>query len=142
MKRVFSWKTDVMDIRVVDQGEFIGYGTAFQATHEMKIAVLPLGYSNGYPRALSNRGQVLIHGKKAPIVGLINMNLFMVDTTHIPDVQVGDEVVLIGRQKNNVINVSSFTNVTQLLNNEMMSRLPAAIPRTVVSQQASRPEIT
>jgi alanine racemase len=70
------------------------------------------------------------------------MNLFMVDTTHIPDVQVGDEVVLIGRQKNNVINVSSFTNVTQLLNNEMMSRLPAAIPRTVVSQQASRPEIT
>lgn len=133
MKRVFSWKTDVMDIRVVDQGEFIGYGTAFQATHEMKIAVLPLGYSNGYPRALSNRGQVLIHGKKAPIVGLINMNLFMVDTTHIPDVQVGDEVVLIGRQKNNVINVSSFTNVTQLLNNEMMSRLPAAIPRSVVS---------
>ena len=98
----------------------------------MKIAVLPLGYSNGYPRALSNRGQVLIHGKKAPIVGLINMNLFMVDITHIKNVEVGDEVVLIGRQKNNVINVSSFTNATQLLNNEMLSRLPAAIPRSVI----------
>jgi alanine racemase len=56
----------------------------------------------------------------------------MVDITHIREVAVGDEVVLIGRQKNNVINVSSFTNATQLLNNEMLSRLPAAIPRTVV----------
>ncbi len=98
----------------------------------MKIAVIPLGYSNGYPRALSNRGFVLINGKKAPIVGLINMNLFMVDITYIKDVSVGDEVVLIGRQKNNVINVASFTNSTMLLNNEMLSRLPAAIPRKVV----------
>ena len=98
----------------------------------MVIAVLPLGYSNGYPRGLSNRGFVLIRGKRAPIVGLINMNLFMVDVTHIPSAAVDDEVVLIGRQKNNVINVSSFTNATQLLNNEMMSRLPDAIPRVIV----------
>jgi alanine racemase len=131
LKRIFSWKTDIMDIRAVEQGEFIGYGTAFQATHRMTIAVMPLGYSNGYPRALSNRGYVLIDGKKAPIVGLINMNLFMVDITHIKNAKVGDEVVLIGRQNNNVINVSSFTNTTQLLNNEMLSRLPAVIPRTV-----------
>ncbi|SMD45422.1 alanine racemase [Aquiflexum balticum DSM 16537] len=132
LKRIFTWKTDIMDIRDVDQGEFIGYGTSFQATHKMTIAVMPLGYSNGYPRALSNRGHVLIHGKKAPIVGLINMNLFMVDISHIKEASLGDEVVLIGRQNNNVINVSSFTNSTQLLNNEMLSRLPAAIPRTVI----------
>jgi alanine racemase len=132
LKRVVSWKTDIMDIRPVKEGEFIGYGTAYQATHEMRIAVLPLGYSNGYPRALSNRGFVLIHGKKAPITGLINMNLFMVDISHIPDAEVGDEVVLIGRQKNNTIGISSFTNTTQLLNNEMMSRLPQAIPRKAV----------
>lgn len=132
LKRTFTWKTDIMDIRDVEQGEFIGYGTSFQATHQMTIAVMPLGYSNGYPRALSNRGYVLIHGKKAPIVGLINMNLFMVDITHIKEAQLGDEVVLIGRQNNNVINVSSFTNSTQLLNNEMLSRLPAAISRSVV----------
>lgn len=132
LNRVFTWKTDIMDIRPVATGEFIGYGTAFQAVRPMIIAVLPLGYSNGYPRGLSNRGFVLIHGKRAPIVGLINMNLFMVDVTHIPTAKVGDEVVLIGRQKNNVINVSSFTNATQLLNNEMMSRLPDAIPRVIV----------
>lgn len=132
LKRVVTWKTDIMDTRPVKEGEFIGYGTAYQATHDMRIAVLPLGYSNGYPRALSNRGFVLIHGKKAPITGLINMNLFMVDISHLPEAEVGDEVVLIGRQKNNVINVSSFTNTTQLLNNEMMSRLPQAIPRKAV----------
>lgn len=132
LKRIFTWKTDVMDLRRVEAGEYIGYGTAYQAVQEMKIAVLPLGYSNGYPRGLSNRGQVLIKGKKAPIVGLINMNLFMVNISHIPDVQIGDEVVLIGRQKNNLIAVSSFTDATQLLNNEMLSRLPAAIPRVAV----------
>ena len=132
LKRIFTWKTDIMDIRDVEQGEFIGYGTSFQATQKMTIAVMPLGYSNGYPRALSNRGHVLIQGKKAPIVGLINMNLFMVDVSHINEAKLGDEVVLIGRQNNNVIHVSSFTNSTQLLNNEMLSRLPSAIPRTVV----------
>lgn len=132
LRRIFTWKTDIMDIRHVKAGEFIGYGTAYQATEDMEVAVMPLGYSNGYPRALSNRGHVLIGGKKAPIVGLINMNLFMVDISHIPGTEVGDEVVLVGRQKNNVINVQSFTNFTQLVNNEMMSRLPAAIPRKIV----------
>lgn len=133
LRRIFTWRTDVMDLRTVEAGEYIGYGTAYQATESMSIAVLPLGYSNGYPRALSNRGQVLIHGKKAPVVGLINMNLFMVNISHIPEVNVGDEVVLVGRQKNNVINVSSFTDTTRLLNNEMLSRLPAAIPRKTVA---------
>lgn len=132
LKRVLTWKTDVMDIRDVSEGEFIGYGTAYQATRNMRIAVMPLGYSNGYPRGASNRGQVLIRGKKAPIVGLINMNLFMVDITHLTDIEVGDEVVLVGRQKNSVLPISSFTEATQLRNNEMLSRLPAAIPRREV----------
>lgn len=132
LKRIFTWKTDVMDVRYVVAGEFIGYGTSYQATHDMQIAVLPLGYSNGYPRGQSNRGHVLIKGKKAPIVGLINMNLFMVDISHIPNVEVGEEVVLVGKQKNNTINISSFTQITQLINNEMLSRLPSAIPRTIV----------
>lgn len=132
LRRIFTWKTDIMDIRKVDKGEFIGYGTSYQAPRDMTIAVLPLGYSNGYPRGQSNRGHVLIHGKKAPVTGLINMNLFMVDITHIPAARVGDEVVLVGRQKNGNINVTSFTNSTQLLNQEMMSRLPAAIPRKAI----------
>ena len=133
LKRIFSWQTDVMDLRKVKAGEFIGYGTAFHASEDMQVAVLPLGYSNGYPRGLSNKGHVLIGGKKAPVVGLINMNLFMVDVSHIDHVQVGDEVVLVGSQAEHTIHVESFTNATQLINNEMLSRLPAAIPRRTVA---------
>lgn len=65
----------------------------------LKVAVLSLGYTNGYPRAQSKRGHVLIKGKKAPFLGLINLNLFMIDVSHIDGVKVGDEVVLVGRQR-------------------------------------------
>jgi len=132
MSRIISWKTDVMDVKHVPKGDFIGYGTAYQATRDMSVAVIPVGYCNGYPRGQSNRGYVLINGRKARITGLINMNLFMVDISDIPNVNVGDEVTLLGKQKNNTIKVSSFTNYTQLLNNEMLSRLPTAIPRKIV----------
>lgn len=133
MSRIISWKTDIMDVKHVPRGDFIGYGTSFQANHDMKVAVIPVGYCNGYPRGQSNQGQVLIQGRKAPITGLINMNLFMVDVSDIPNVTVGEEVVLLGKQKNNTIKVSSFTNYTQLLNNEMLSRLPMAIPRKIIT---------
>jgi len=133
LKRLLTWKTNVMDIKTVKEGEFVGYGTSYQVYRDMQIAVIPVGYSNGYPRGLSGKGYVLVKGKKAPITGLINMNLFMIDITHIKDVQIGESVVLLGKQGNNVISVSSFTNFTNLLNNEMLSRLPAAIPRNIVS---------
>jgi len=94
--------------------------------------VLPLGYSNGYPRTLSNRGEVLIRGKKAPVVGLINMNVFMVDVSNIEDADVGDEVVLIGSQNNHEISIRSFSEFTNAINNELVSRLPQAIPRVAV----------
>lgn len=132
LKRVLSWKTDIMHIKEVKKDEFVGYGSSFQAPRDMAVAVLPLGYSNGYPRALSNRGKVLIRGKKAPVVGLINMNVFMVDVSHIKDAEVGDEVILIGRQNNHVISIRSFSEYTNAINNELVSRLPQAIPRHAV----------
>jgi len=132
LKRVLAWKTDVMDVKNVAAGEFVGYGTAYQAPRDTVVAVLPVGYSDGYPRALSNRGHVLIRGRKARVVGLVNMNVTMVDVTDIPGVDVGDEVVLVGRQKRNAISVASFAEFSNALNNEFVSRLPAAIPRTPV----------
>lgn len=132
LRRVISWKTDIMEIRNVNANEFIGYGTSYQARCDMRIAVVPTGYSDGYPRGLSNKGSVLIKGKKSPVIGLVNMNMLMVDISHLEDVKTGDEVVLIGRQGKEVINVSSFSNFLDLLNTEMMSRLPACIPRKVV----------
>jgi len=132
MKRVLSWKTNVMHIKALKKDEYVGYGTSFQAPRDMTIAVLPLGYSNGYPRTLSNRGEVIIRGKKAPVVGLINMNVFMVDVSRINNVEVDDEVILIGRKNSHVINISSFSEVTRAINNELVSRLPDAIPRFAV----------
>jgi len=132
LKRVLTWKTDIMHIKMVKKDEFVGYGTSFRAPRDMKIAVLPLGYSNGYPRSLSNIGEVLIRGKKAPVTGLINMNVFMVDVSHIKDAEVGDEVILIGRQNNHVISIRSFSEFTNAINNELVSRLPDAIPRVAV----------
>ena len=132
MKRVLSWKTNVMHIKALKKDDYVGYGTSFQAPRDMTIAVLPLGYSNGYPRTLSNRGEVIIRGKKAPVVGLINMNVFMVDVSRINDVEVDDEVILIGRKNSHVINISSFSEVTRAINNELVSRLPDAIPRFAV----------
>jgi alanine racemase len=132
LKRVMTWKTDVMHVKEVKKDQFVGYGTSFQAPRDMTVAVIPIGYSNGYPKALSNRGHVLIHGKKAPVTGLVNMNVFMVDVSHIPDVRVGDDVVLIGKQKNNTITIRSFTEITNAINNELVSRLPTAIPRRAV----------
>ncbi|MEX0772989.1 MAG: alanine racemase C-terminal domain-containing protein, partial [Balneolales bacterium] len=77
-------------------------------------------------------GNVLIRGKKAPVVGLINMNVFMVNISNIPDVEVGDEVMLIGTQKKNTITIKSFSEFTNMINNELVSRLPTAIPREAV----------
>jgi len=132
LKRVLTWKTDIMHIKEIKKDEFIGYGTSFQAPKDMKVALLPIGYSNGYPRTLSNKGEVLVRGKKAPVVGLINMNVFMVDVSHIRDAQTGDEVILIGRQKGHTISIRSFSEFTNAINNELVSRLPAAIPRKAV----------
>ncbi|MEX2501200.1 MAG: alanine racemase [Trueperaceae bacterium] len=131
LQRVLTWETDIMHLKNVPKGEFVGYGTAYQAPSDMTVAVLPIGYSNGYPRALSNRGQVLVQGRKAGIVGLVNMNVFMIDVTHVPGVKVGDPVVLVGRQKNAVIGLRSFSDFSHSLNTEFVSRLPAAIPRSV-----------
>lgn len=133
LQPVLSWKTDIMQINNVKKGDYIGYGTAFRASRDMKVAVLPLGYSNGYARSLSNSYHVLIRGQWAPIVGAINMNVFMVDVTDIPNVQLRDEVTLIGKQGDESITIKSFTETSDAINNEFVSRLPAAIPRQVVS---------
>ena len=132
LRRVISWKTNVMQVRNVDRDEFVGYGTSYQAPRASKIAVIPIGYGNGYPREMSNRGNVLIRGRRAPIVGLVNMNMCFADVTNIPGVDDGDEVVLVGRQKNNEITIRSFSEFSSALNTEFLSRLPADIPRHVV----------
>lgn len=131
LKRIIRWTTKVMAVQEVQKGSFIGYGTAYLAHKNMKLAVIPIGYAHGYSRNLSNIGSVLINGKSAPVVGTINMNSISVDITHAGKVAKGDEVVLIGKQNGKAITVNSFSEQSQQLNYELLTRLPFSIPRIV-----------
>lgn len=129
LKRVMSWKSEVMSTKWVDQGEFIGYGNVYMAGRKMQIATVPIGYTHGFGRNLTNTGFVLINGERAGVVGLVNMNMITVDITDISDVIKGNEVVLIGAQGEDEITVASFSEMTNNLNYEVLTRLPASIPR-------------
>lgn len=131
LKRVLSWKSRVMSINRVSRGEFVGYGTIFMAPRDMKIAVIPVGYFHGFSRSLSNLGYVLIRNRKAPVIGMVTMNMFTVDVTGIPGIQKGDEVVLIGKQGVNEISVASFAELSNYVNYELLTRLPPDIPRII-----------
>lgn len=132
LKRIIRWSSRVMSVKVVPPGEFVSYGTAYQTTRRQRIATVPIGYFHGFTRGLSNIGQVLIHGKRAQVVGTVNMNMLMVDVTDLPAVKTGDEVVLIGKQKKMEISVGSFADLTPFLNYEVLVRLPSEIPRIIV----------
>lgn len=129
LQRVISWKTRVMEVKTVKAGAFIGYGNSFFTNETTKIALLPVGYANGYSRSLSNRGKVLIRGKRLDVIGTINMSMLAVNITEIGDVEKGDEAVLIGNQGEGEVTVSSFSDFINLLNYELLTRLPQDIPR-------------
>jgi alanine racemase len=131
LKRILTWKSEVMSVEHVEPGEFISYGNFFQARKKTKIATVPVGYFHGYRRSLSNVGFVLINGKKAPIIGMVNMSMMIVDVTAHPLIKKGDEVVLIGKQGTQTITVASFSELSNLVNYEFLVRLPMQIPRLV-----------
>ncbi|TSA25781.1 MAG: alanine racemase [Bacteroidetes bacterium] len=130
LRRVLSWKSRIMSVKEVQMGEFINYGTTFLSTSDRRIAVIPVGYANGFSRSLSNQGRVLIGGERVGVIGLVNMNMMIADITNVPDVKPGDEVVIIGKQGDLEITVASFSEISDQLNYELLARLPADIERT------------
>jgi alanine racemase len=99
LKPVMSFRTWVAQVRDIPRGHPIGYGSLFTTTRDSKVAALPVGFGEGYPRALFNKGIVLIHGRRCPVVGRVSLNVVTVDVTDCPDeIKWGDEAVLIGRQ--------------------------------------------
>ena len=97
LRPVLSWKTRVLTVKEVPAGEAVGYMGTYVTKTKSRIAVLPVGYADGYPRLLSNRARVIVGGEYAPVVGRVSMDLTIVDVSHIHGVAVGDEVILIGR---------------------------------------------
>lgn len=133
LRRILSWKSRVMSVKQVGTGEFIGYGTSFLATNPRRIAIVPVGYGDGFARSLSNRGRVLIRGRHCPVIGTVNMNMVTVDASGLDGLAPGEEVVLIGRQKRREISVASFSDLAEDLNYEVLLRLPTSTPRVVVA---------
>ncbi|WP_026708071.1 alanine racemase [Flavobacterium frigidarium] len=132
LKRVITWKSNVMSVKKVSIGDFIGYGTSFLAERNMKIAVIPIGYSHGYSRSLSNQGRVLINGQRCIVVGSVNMNMMTVDVTDVAAVKKDDEVVLIGSQEELTVSVASFSDFSNQLNYELLTRIAKTIPRKII----------
>lgn len=132
LKPVLSWKSHIMDIKNVPKGEFIGYGNSYLAENETKVASVPIGYGYGYSRGLSNLGRVIINNNRYGVVGTINMNMFLVDITSSDSIAINDEVILIGSSTDIDISLSSFCNMTDQLNYEVLSRIDKDIPRIII----------
>ena len=129
LKPLLSWTTEVALVKSIKSGQFIGYGCTFKALRDMRIALLPVGYYEGYPRLASNRGHVLIEGQRCPIVGRICMNMMMVDVSHLNAIEVGAVVTLIGHSGDEHIDASQIGEWAETIHYEILTQLNPAIPR-------------
>ncbi|MFZ5875995.1 MAG: alanine racemase [Nitrospirota bacterium] len=129
LKPVLSLTTKILLLRRVPPNTPISYGRTFVTQRESLIAVLPIGYADGYPRALSNRGAVLIRGRKAPVVGRVCMDLTMVDATEVPGVTEGDEAVLIGSQGEATLSAEAVAEAAGTIAYELLCGIGPRVPR-------------
>ncbi len=132
LKPALTWKTRIAQIKTAPKGSSIGYDRAFTVIQPMKIAVLPVGYWDGYDRRLSSKGSVLVHGKKCPVVGNICMNMCMADISRAGRAAAGDEVVLLGRQGFQEITAEEIAFKAGTINYEITTRINSLIPRVVI----------
>lgn len=132
LKPVLTWKTRVAQIKKVKKRERVGYGGTFTTRRASLIVVLPVGYFDGYDRKLSNCGEVLISGKRASVTGRVCMNMMMVDVTRIKNVDLEEEVVLLGRQGREEITADEIAQKIGTINYEVVSRINPLPPRLIV----------
>lgn len=132
LKPALSLKSCVVYVKTIAPGTQVSYGGTFEATKEMQIATIPVGYGDGYPRTLSGKGCVLIHGQRAPILGRVCMDQFMVDVTHIADVREGDEVTLIGQDGAELLTMEELGELSGRFNYELACDLGKRIPRVYI----------
>ncbi|MVX64783.1 alanine racemase [Clostridium chromiireducens] len=129
IKPALSWRTHVINVKYVDEGHGVSYGKTFITRSKTKIATLSVGYADGYPRALSSKGRVLIHGEYAPIIGRICMDQMMIDVTHINDVEIEDEVTLVGKDGDNIISVEELAGMAGSFNYEFVCGIGKRVTR-------------
>jgi alanine racemase len=128
-----TWKTRIGLIRDMPKGSSISYGRTFITPRAMRVATLTCGYADGYPRHLSNRdADVLVRGKRCPLLGRVTMDLIVIDVSHIEDVDVGEEVVLMGRQGNEDVCCTELGEKAGTITWEITTRIGARVRRVFV----------
>ncbi|HHH84663.1 MAG TPA: alanine racemase, partial [Firmicutes bacterium] len=132
LEPVLTWKTRIGQIKDVGPDAYIGYGCTYRTNQPTRLAILPVGYYDGFDRKLSNSGHVLIHGKRAPVRGRVCMNMIIVDITHIPGCRLNDEVILLGRSGDERLTADDMASLAGTINYEVLSRINPLIPRRIV----------
>ncbi len=132
LQPVLTWSTRLLSLKSVPPGTKIGYNRTFTTKRSSRIGVLPVGYADGYPRLLSNRAQVLVKGRKAPVRGIVCMDLTMIDLTNVPGAKIGDEVILIGRQGNKQITAQDLASMAQTITYEIFCRISERVERVFI----------
>ncbi len=128
---VLQWKTRIAQVKDVPPGGAIGYGGTHIANRPLRLAVLPVGYADGFDRALSNRGEVLVRGRKCPIIGNVCMNVCMIDVSSVPSVSIDDEVTLIGRDGMHTISADDVAAAIGTIGYEVVTRINPLLPRVI-----------
>lgn len=134
LRPVLSLKSHLVYVKEIGAGTPVSYGGTFVAKERMRIATVPVGYGDGYPRGLSNRGSVLIRGKRAPVLGRVCMDQFMVDVSGIPDAAEGDGVTLIGADGGEEITMEELGELSGRFNYELACDLGKRIPRVYLKE--------
>ncbi|MBH0204030.1 MAG: alanine racemase, partial [Nitrospira sp.] len=129
LQPVLSLTTCIAQLRLLQAGDRVSYNGTFIARRPTRIAVLPIGYADGLNRRLSNRGVVLIRGQRVPIVGLVCMDMVMVDVTTVPEAMIGDEVVVIGQQGRETITAKDIAEWTGTIPYEVLCAISPRVPR-------------
>ena len=129
LRPVLTWKTQVVQVKRVSPGEAVSYGGTFIAKRKTTLAVLAVGYADGYSRAFSNRGRILLHGCMVPVVGRVCMDLTIVDVTDIPEVIPGTEAVLIGRQGAASISANDLAAQIETISYEILTSIGPRVQR-------------
>ena len=127
-----SLKSNLVSLKDFAKGSKIGYGATHTTEKDSKIAILPIGYADGYPRLISNRGAVLVQGKRAPVVGRVSMDLMAIDVTEIPEAQIYDEAVLIGEQSGDRISIEEVASWAETISYEIMTGIQERVSREYV----------
>jgi len=129
LEPALTWTTQLVVVRDVAEGQSVGYGCAYRTTRPSRIGVIPIGYAEGVPRALSNAGQLAVHGRRAPIVGRICMNMSFLDVTDVPQAHAGSRVTLVGRDGDAWIDANELATLAGTIGYELVARLPESVPR-------------